>query len=146
VTEVQGEEPGGNAGGKPIANVALADSEELLFRQVHPHFFDAGEPTNGAFRPGSNDNGELSVGRSSLTTAQEAFIRHTEKRGLASTGVWAVSVGEVTAVELKAIPDPEPDDEAHSFVDFRSLSRKQCEGKSKLLRRDAVARGCQYKP
>jgi hypothetical protein len=145
VTEAEREGPEGDAAGDPAAQAPLSDTAELLFRQVHPHFFD-GEPTNGAFRPGSNDEGELSVARESLTTAEEAFVRHTQGRGLQSVGTWGLSVGEVIAVELNTIPNPLPEDPAHSFVDFRGLSRRQCEVKSKLLRRHAVDRGCLYRP
>jgi hypothetical protein len=146
VTEVQGEDPAGDAAGGRVALPPLDDGTELLLRQVNPNFFEDGEPMNQAFRPARADEGLLSVDRESMTTPEEAFVRHTETFELRSIGVWALSVGEVMHVELDTMPDEIPGNPAHCVVDFCGLSRGQCSAKSKILKRQAVARGCLYRP
>ena len=101
---------------------------------------------NQAFRPTKSDVGQLSVDRGSRTDAEKSFVRHTETFGLKSVGVWGLRVGEVIDGGLDTIEDEFPENPAHCFIDFRGLSRGQCEGKSKILRRHAVARGCLYGP
>lgn len=144
MTSPDGEDPAGDAAGEPADRTLLTDRDEVQFRQVHPHFFD-GEPTAGAFRPGSNDDGELSVAREALTTAVGAYERHTN-RGRQSMGTWGVTVGEAKAAALDTFADPQPDDEAHSFIDFDGLGKGPVKAKSKLLRHHAVSRGCLYRP
>ena len=121
----------------------LTDPEEMLFRQVHPTFFD-GEPTSQAFRPNSGDDGKMSVDRGTKTTAREAFVRYRQVHD--SIGTWGLTVGEIGGVELNAVPDCLPENDAHTFVDFRELSPSQCKSKSKELRRMAVERSCLYRP
>jgi hypothetical protein len=117
----------------------------MLLRQVNPNFFEDGEPMNQAFRPSRADEGQLSVDRGSMTTAEEAFVRHTETFNLKSVGVWGLLAGEVMDVDLGTIPDEFDGNHAHCFVDFRGLSKGQCGAKSKILKRQAVARGCLYR-
>lgn len=146
MTKSPAEEPGGDGLGERDAPPPLDDRTELLLRQVNPHFFQDGEPMSQAFRPGRADEGLLSVDRGSMTTPEEAYLRHTETFGLRSVGVWGLLVGEVLDVELDAIPDGIPGNAAHCVVDFRGLSKGQCGAKSKLLKRQAVARGCLHGP
>jgi hypothetical protein len=130
--------------GKVEEAAPLADPDEMLFRQVHPNFFD-GAPTSQAFRPNTGDEGMMSVDRGSKSTPERAFVWFTKTKE--SVGTWGFTVGELsTETQLDAIPDPLADNDAHSFVDFRGLSRKQCESQSKLLRRKAVERGCLFEP
>ena len=88
----------------------------------------------------------MSVARSSLTTAEQAFHLHTVLLSLPSEGTWAVSVAECGQHELRAFPDPltsPPDkvaDPAHAFVDFGGLSNSRVESKATQLRNDAFAR------
>lgn len=122
----------------------LTDPEALLFRQVHPTFFD-GEPTSQAFRPNSGDAGKMSVDRESMTTAKAAFDWYTQTNE--SVGTWGLTLGELNdEAQLAVIPEPVPGNEAHAFVDFRGVSPSACKSKSKLLRRKAVDRGCLYEP
>lgn len=124
----------------------LDDLDELLFRQVHPSFIRDGRPSSQAFRPTPKDNGELSMSRDSLTTAEDAFRLHTEQRRLKSAGTWAVSVGEAREELLLSYPDPVPSsqgqvpDPAHAFIDFVPFSNNQREAKGVRLQRKAVAR------
>lgn len=126
---------------------ALSDTNELLFRQVHPSFVRDGRPTGQAFRPTKKDDGRLSVARSSLTTAEQAFHLHTVSLSLPSDGTWAVSVSECGQHELKAYPDPvksppeQVADPAHAFIDFRGLSNSRIESKATQLRNDSLVRG-----
>lgn len=127
----------------------LDDADELLFRQVHPTFVQAGRPTSAAFVPSKKDAGMLSVTRGSLVSAEAAWNLHTTGKGLASAGVWAVTVGECSALPLPCYADPEPGppvDDAHSVVDFRGLSRGVAEARGKALSRLAADRGCCFSP
>jgi hypothetical protein len=121
VTHVEGEEPPGDAVGEPTAAERLRDRTELLLRQVHPNFFQDGEPMNQAFRPTKADEGQLSVDRSSATDAEKSFVRHTETFGLKSVGVWGLLVGEVMDGGLETIQDEFPENPAHCFIDFRGF-------------------------
>ena len=126
---------------------ALDDGNELLFRQVHPSFVRDGRPTGQAFRPTKKDEGMLSVARSLLTTAEQAFHLHVVLLSLPSQGTWAVSVSECGQQELQVFSDPllappgNVADPAHAFVDFRGLSNSRIESKATQLRNEALVRG-----
>jgi hypothetical protein len=122
----------------------LTDLAELLFRQVHPGWVDDGVPSSQAFAPTSKDEGELSVARGSMTTAEAAYKHYTAVQQMQSAGTWAVTVGEAAALELTSFDAPEPDVPAHGFIDFRELGRKQSEKKGRLLAARARARGRLY--
>jgi hypothetical protein len=83
----------------------LSDDTELLFRQVNPGFVRDGRIGSQAFRPTPKDQRMLSVARGALTTAEAAFVRHTECLKLSSAGTWAVTVGECAELGLPARPD-----------------------------------------
>jgi hypothetical protein len=87
----------------------------------------------------------LSVARGALATPQEAFERYTSS-GLASAGVWSVSVEESRAIDLGVVDDPLPDDSAHAFVDFRPYAedKKKQKSRAQLLARAANDRECRY--
>lgn len=121
----------------------LTDGEELLYRQVSPAFIEEGAITSAAFTPTRKDEGLLSVSRSGLVTAQQAWERHTRDKGLKSAGTWGFTVIE-TALPCYGDPTTAPPDDAHAVVDFRGLSRGAVEKKAKLLRDVALARGCLY--
>jgi hypothetical protein len=130
----------------------LDDGDELLFRQVHPSFVRDGRPSSQAFRPTPKDEGRLSVARSSLTTASEAFELYAKGRGLPSVGTWAVTVGECNEQGLKAFADPltaPPEkipDPAHAIIDFTPHSKSQAEARGMRLARKAVDRGRLHPP
>jgi hypothetical protein len=123
----------------------LTDETELLFRQVHPNWLKDGQPSSQAFKPTPKDEGKLSTARGTKTTAEDAFLHHTDKLGLQSAGTWAVTVEEIGAnpVPLAAYGDPVTDpvpDPAHAFIEYPD-DRKRIETKAKILRAKAGGRG-----
>lgn len=128
----------------------LTDSDELLFRQVHPAWVRDGRPSSQAFRPTAKDNSRLSVARGALTTAQAAYEHHTTRLGFQSAGTWAVAVGECRGLSLPVEADPiteasgQPPDPAHAVIQFLGLSKAQVEAKGAKLARFASARGRLY--
>lgn len=141
-----GEEPRDH-GREPTPPAPLTNEDELLHRQVNPAFIQNGRVGSSAFKPTSKDEGQLSVSRDSVSSAEQAFIKFTQERGLKSAGVWSVTVGECSELKLAAFPDPllEPvSDPAHAFVDFRAQASKGAERLAKRLAAFARERGCQY--
>jgi hypothetical protein len=127
------------------------DSDELLYRQVHPSFVRDGRPSSQAFRPTPKDDGQLSVARGSLTSAEDAYDHHTGALGLASAGTWGITVGECQGQGLRARADPiasppEKADPAHAVVDFSGVSKSQAEAKGARLARSAGSRGRLHPP
>jgi Protein of unknown function (DUF3987) len=109
----------------------LSDEPELLFRQVNPGFVRDGRVGSQAFRPTPKDHRMLSVARSAVTTAEAAFIHHTECLKLSSAGTWAVTVGECSELGLPVPPS----------ATRRGLCRRQERGsaRAKTLRSDRTA-------
>jgi hypothetical protein len=136
----------GDGGDAEATEGRLDDPEEFLYRQVHPAWIDGGVPSSQAFKPTKKDDGMLSIALSSKTTAQEAFLHHTQVLKLPSGGTWAVSVGEVAAVALSTFRQPLNDNPAHGFIDFRDPGRNAIESKAKLPSAKARDRGCVYQP
>jgi hypothetical protein len=122
----------------------LEDKAESLWRQVHPKFFQDGEVSSLAFRPFPRDNGMLSVRREAFG-ADRSYHDHV-RLGLDSAGTWTVSVGEVLEVGARAVDDSALPDrpEAHAYVDYRHLSRRQTEAAAKRLRAAATQHGRVY--
>jgi hypothetical protein len=122
----------------------LEDFDELLYRQVHPSWVQAGRPTSQAFRPTPKDSDLLSVSRGALTTAEAAFRLHTEQRQLASAGVWSVAVGDCAAADRPVYADPVEQpvpDLAHAVIDFQGLSDAKAKAAAQQLKAKAI---CQY--
>jgi hypothetical protein len=151
------DKPEGDAGelDSPDPTRQLTDQEERLFRHVNPGWVDKGRVGSIAFRPMPKDRGLLSVDRSSLTTPEAAYRLYTESLGLASTGVWAVTVAEVARagegehVSLLAYGDPitEPvENGAHAVVNFRPLGTNAAKRVASLLARNANDRGSVFEP
>jgi hypothetical protein len=129
------------------AKLPLGDAGELLHRQVHPSWIQAGRPTSQAWRPTPKDEGLLSVSRASQRAAADSYRHHTKVLGRLSAGVWGVTVEECTGVGLSAFADPidEPiPDPAHAVIDFRGLSDKDCRIRGAQLQNLANKRGCIY--
>jgi len=127
----------------------LGTEEELLHRQVPPMWIDQGKVSSQAFFPSTKDAGLLSVSRASVTTTEEAYRLCVKVKGLASAGVWSVSVGECDDLSLPSYehPDVQPvPDPAHSLIDFNGHTRSQQNRRSQKLRNHAEARGCQHSP
>lgn len=124
----------------------LEDRTELLLRQVHPSWIQAGRPTSQAFRPTPKDESLLSVSRGSLTSPEDALELHTVQKGLASAGVWSVTVEDCASADRPVHADPieEPvPDRAHAVVDFEGLSHGKVKAVSQQLQSKAIG---QYVP
>jgi hypothetical protein len=138
-----------SAATEPVMFERLADSTELLYRQVHPDLFREGRPSSSAFVPTKEDAGELSVALASKTTAEGAYVTHTTVHKRRSCGTWGVTIQECSELALPAFPSPleTPPDPAHGHVDFNGLpSRSQMEKVGGLLARKARDRGCLFSP
>lgn len=124
----------------------LTNSSEILFRQIHPDFLDAGEPGSSSFMPGSGDDGLMSVDRSTLTSAAAAHALYT-RGGLRSDAVFGLTVGEFAAQEVPTVADPieasagMPDNPAHALADFTAHGTSARRRIAKALKRLAIARG-----
>lgn len=122
----------------------LSDPTEILFRQVHPDFFDDGKVTSQAFVPTGNHAHKLSVDRGSKTDAAAAYHLFPKK----SVGTWGVTVDECQPVVVYDDPNPPefPENPAHAYGDFTTLGRKARKRQAQKLRRIANERGCLYSP
>lgn len=124
----------------------LDDSEEILFRQIHPNFYDNSYPGSGQFAPTPKDDNKLSVDRSALTTPAASHALFTGN-GFASVAVYGVSVAEFSAENLPCYPDPLRAEgalaanPAHAYADFSAFSTSQGKKIAKRLRNNAVRRG-----
>ena len=128
----------------PVSEVQkLEDQDELLLRQVTPVWVQEGRPVSRAFRPNSNDGGQLSTDRNSMLTPREAFEAYLALQ-LESGGVWGLTVGEYAGEGLLSYSDPLEDNPAHAVVDFSTHDEKGQRKKSKRLHAHAVRRGCLY--
>jgi hypothetical protein len=116
----------------------LKNEAEVLFRQVHPSFIYGDEPSSQPFQPTPKDDDRLSVDRSSLTTAADAYFLYT------STGRESAAV---YGLELPCISDPleaterEPANPAHAYADYSAHGVSQQKNKAKRLKQKALARG-----
>ncbi len=119
----------------------LTDGAELLMRQLHPSWVNNGRVTSLLFKPGRNDEGLLSTDRASKTTPAEAHDAHVGQ-GLASDGVYGVSVSEAADLDLSSYDDPLPPEKpAHAVIDMTGLSKRATDAKAGGLRDRATTRG-----
>ena len=101
----------------------LTDEAETLLRQVHQAFVVEGRVASAAFRPSSQDEGELSVDRGALTSAADALARYVAAGGKA-VGTWGVTLAECRSAGVDGYADPLPANDAHALVDFRPTGSK----------------------
>lgn len=117
----------------PIADDhKLQDADEILFRQTHPAWMDEGRPVSRHFLPNSNDGGQLSSDRGSLTTPREAYEAYLAQLRK-TAGTWGVTVGEYGGEGLSCYSDPVDDNHAHALIDFSPYDEKAQKGLSKKL-------------
>jgi hypothetical protein len=76
--------------------IRLTNRDELLWRQVPPGWFVKDRITSQVFASMPSQHGFISVARSAVVSAEEAYRRHLG-RGNPTIGVVGVSVGEVEA-------------------------------------------------
>lgn len=128
----------------------LVDRDEVLWRNAHPDWIQDGKLTSQVFRPTPKDDKKLSTAREYVVSAEDHFMEFTENCGLASAGVWALSVGEVEDERLRAIYDenapsaPDPRLKGHTSLDFTSVSKNQAKRIGGRLRDRAEDRGLQH--
>lgn len=127
------------------SNEMLSDRTELLFRQIHPSFFQEGRISSEAFRPTAKDHNRLSVDQGSKTTPETAFTTHV-RLGHQSIGVMGVTVGECDDLGLSAYSDPLDEKPAHAFIQFEGLSGNASKTRAKSLRARAESRGFLHTP
>lgn len=117
----------------------------LLLRQIHPSFIQEGRPTSQAFRPTPKDEKKLSVYDGDQIAPEPSWAHYTQGLKQLSAGVMGVSVSECQALDLPALPDPEPFPE-HVLIDFSDCSGSVIDKKCKKLKAKAVERGWLYQP
>jgi hypothetical protein len=124
----------------------INDGEEVLFRQIHPNFYDNGFPGSPPFAPTAKDDDKLSVDRSSMTTAEASHALFTSN-GFDSAAVFGVTVAEFGTESLKCYSDPTEANgtiaanPAHAYADYSGFSANQGKKIAKRLRNFAVKRG-----
>lgn len=118
--------------------------EHLLYRQVNPAWIQNGQISSQTFRPTPKDAGLLSTYDSALISAASAY-EHYVGSNLASAGVMAVSVHEVTVCGLTWRPDPEPFP-SHAVIDFTELNNSRIRAISSKLAEFARIRTWEYQP
>jgi hypothetical protein len=125
----------------------LADNNEVLFRQIHPTFYQNGEPSSQPFLPTSKDQNKLSVDRSALTTAADAYELF-KMNGNTSVAVYGISVGEFGVEALECTSDPlgatkdQQANLAHAIADYSLHGGSKQKNIAKRLKIKALARGC----
>jgi hypothetical protein len=135
--------------------VVLPVNDDLMYRNVHPGFYDqgAGLVSSQAFTPNGDDQGCMSVTQGTLVSAFDAFLDYTVERGRQSVGVWAFTTSEVDTTGSRSVDDRSRHDldpatlpPGHAYVDFRDLGgrSKQETRRGRRLRDAAQVRGCQY--
>lgn len=123
----------------------LGDMDEMLHRQVHPSFIQNGRPASRAFKPNSSDDGQVSVSRGTIVSAEAAYERY-RARGRASIGAWSVTVFECNQVSVACYADPLDDDDAHARLDMKDKPASQLKTIGDKLADFARVRGRQYPP
>ena len=124
----------------------LTDDAEILFRQIHPNFWQDGEPSSQPFLPTPKDKNKLSIDRSTLTSASASFALFTGN-GHSTKAVYGLTVGEFRILEIICHSDPLPSidsgaaNPAHAFADYSAHSGNQQKTKAKRLKQNAIARG-----
>ena len=129
----------------------LIDEAEVLFRQVHPTFYENGVPSSQPFKPTEKDENLLSVDRSSLTSAAASHESYVAG-GLSSSAVYGLTVGEFLVETIDCRPDPleenegQAKNEAHSVADYSQHKSNQQKIIAKRLKIRAIARGRLHPP
>jgi hypothetical protein len=127
-------------------SVLLTDDNEVLYRQIHPDLMDGDVPASSNFVPKRSDNNELSLDRSSITSADAAFTLYTGA-GYLSVAVYGVAVGEFRAEKISCREDPialTPStwaNPAHAVADYSAHSPNQQKTIGKRIKQKAIARG-----
>ena len=119
----------------------------LLHRIIKPRWWiQDTQVSSQAFRPGPEDDKQMSVYDGDQITAEGAWHHYTgDPTKSPPSGVLAVTVAECSQQNLPAHPDPDTFQE-HVLVDFQKFGTNQTKKKSERLRDAAFARGWQFQP
>lgn len=131
--------------------VEISPSDQKLWRQVNPRWFDNDVIGELAFRASGEEDYKLSVSQESKVTAQSAYKFHTEQMARHSAGVAAVTANEVSEVGCRTVDDEtiqeiDPPTPGHAYVDKRGLNKKQRKEIREELADFATVRGLAYRP
>lgn len=136
----------------PEANTMLIDTDEVLYRQIHPDLYLDGALASSAFQPSAADGRQLSVDRSSLTDPAASFALYVGN-GRKSQAVYGVSVGQFETHGITCHSDPLTAtgglaaNPAHAYADYTAITAPKDEKKkAQRLRDRAVERGRLHPP
>ena len=127
-------------------------ADELLYRQVHPEFYQNGILGSRAFKPNSSDEGLMSTDRAALTSAEAAFNHFTQHVKKKSACVYGLKVEDFEARNIECQADAlDPDGDipanpAHSLADYNKNPEKSWKTLAQRLKDVAEAGGCRYAP
>lgn len=130
-------------------SMALNDKLEVMYRHIRSTQLDGGLPQSSAFAPLPKDRNRLSLDRSSMTTARDAYKLFTEN-GYECARIYGLSIGEFLNENIVCFSDPLPAtatlraNPAHAIADFSPHSRTRQKIIAKRLKRMALARGCLF--
>ncbi|AEI03030.1 hypothetical protein OCA5_c18940 [Afipia carboxidovorans OM5] len=129
----------------------LIDGAEVLFRQVHPRFYENGVPSSQPFKPTDKDQNLLSVDRSSIVSAEDAHVNYVNG-GFQSSAVFGLTVAEFgyEAIDCHSSPldgtNGVPKNPAHSHADYSPHTSSRQKNIAKRLKIRALARGQLHPP
>ena len=129
-----------------MISARLEDDDEVLLRQIHPTFLVDGHLASSPFVPSPKDQNQLSVDRSSMTSAAASYDLY-RGNGHQSIAVYGVTVGEFGVEGLACHPDPlsatdtQRANPGHAFADYSAVGSNQGKKIAKRLRNVAVKRG-----
>lgn len=130
----------------------LDNGEEVLFRHIHPDFFQDGQPSESRFRPSKQDLNKLSLDRRDVHDVATSHYIYTYG-GRQSVAVYGISVSEFGEHNIFCTPDPteakeatettraQLENKAHTLADYSTYSDKEQKVISKKLKLRAIARG-----
>lgn len=127
-------------------------ADELVYRQVHPEFYQNGVLGSRAFKPNSSDQGMMSTDRASLTSAKDAFTHYTQHMKKKSACVYSLKVGDFEAYNIECQADALeadgdiPENPAHSLADYNKNPERSWKTLAQRLRDAAEAGGKRYEP
>lgn len=79
---------------------------DMLLHQVHPNWVKGSKILSPGF---AFRGGEMSIDDGTLITPQDAHAHYTQTIGADSEGTWGITVEEVTAGGMTAVPSPYPE-------------------------------------
>lgn len=121
-------------------------TDRLLYRQVHRTWISGDRVTSQAFRPTPKDSRQISVYDGQKVSAESAWSHYSDKLGLESVGVMAVTETACDSESISVVADPRDGHKAHALLDFGSLTQRAVKEAAKSLATKANAYGWCYRP